>query len=428
MRLSSASTTVACVLLAGSAMAQTAAPQGRPPPPAPPKVGEPAPKTPVEKAAETVASLVRFYGTIKPTTIVSFGALESFSQPNASAETAAGNPALAVLPDESRATFQVAQSRVGLFVGEQTRARAQVEFDFVDFTKASPTVASVPRLRIAKVEWEPVPKLVLALGQDWDLHGPLNPYGSNLVGGNFQAGNTGFMRQQIKLIYTAGTVAEIAGAVGLQVANPTPKDASVEIHRVPTAALRAAWLLGKSRVGLSGIVTQLRLALNTPDQRDTAAYSGMVYADIEPAPWVHIKAEIYLARNLANLGSLALSQASIASGDLDEAGGFVSARGVITPEHAVFLTCGVAQILNSSRVVPSYSYVANVATASGTGPGMQSNLAARVGYEFRPLKALAFSFEAFIFRSRHVLQPVDQAKYDSTRVTPGLELAAFYTF
>ncbi|MDF2694387.1 MAG: hypothetical protein K0S65_2770, partial [Labilithrix sp.] len=152
--------------------------EATPPPPGGPEPAPPAPSTPptpppppaaIEKTADALANLFRFYGTLKPTVIASVGSLESFSQPNATAETAAGNPALATLPKETRGTFQVGQSRVGLWVAEKSRTRGHLEFDFVDFTKASPTVASVPRLRIATVEWEPVDKLTFTFGQDWDL-------------------------------------------------------------------------------------------------------------------------------------------------------------------------------------------------------------------------------------------------------------------
>ena len=75
---------------------------------------------------------------------------------------------------------------------ELAQRRAQLEVDFIDFSKASPTVVSLPRLRIARVEWAPTPKFSVVAGQDWDLHAPVNAHGANLVGTRFLSGNTGF--------------------------------------------------------------------------------------------------------------------------------------------------------------------------------------------------------------------------------------------
>lgn len=104
---------------------------------------------PAPSVWDQVLEALHPYATIKPTIIVSSAAVESFSQPNASAITAAGNPALALEPDHARLTFQVAQTRLGLQLNEKGVVRGQVE---IDFAKASPTTASLPRLRIAKVE------------------------------------------------------------------------------------------------------------------------------------------------------------------------------------------------------------------------------------------------------------------------------------
>ena len=407
-------------------------------PPAQPVAPAPSPAAPkptaLEKAAGVIGALIRPYGTLKPTVIMSVGTLESFGNPNASAETAAGNPMLATLPKDTRATFQVAQSRMGIYIAESSKARGQVEIDFVDFTKSSPTLASLPRLRIAKVEWEPIERLVLAMGQDWDLHSPVNGFGTNMVGGTFLAGNTGFMRQQIKAIYTFDKVAEVGTAVGFQSANNGFKDASQELARVPTFAVRAALIMGKSRIGVSGIATQLRQAPGTADERRTGSYSGLIYADLMPIKALQIKAEGYIARNLSNIGALALGFGT-AKVDIDEVGGFVSTKGQLHEKHAIYGTLGAAQVLNKGDVVPGYS-VTPAATPtgtatralSGTGPGLQFNFTARVGYEYRPVKPLALVAEVFVYRSRHVFQAADAGTFDPMRNAPGAEVGAMYTF
>src|SRR5688572_700040 len=82
---------------------------------------------------------IQVYGFIIPTWTLASGAVASFSQPNSSAYPAAGNPAVDISRDAGRSTFQVAQSRIGIHITPTTKARGDLEFDFIDFSKASPT-------------------------------------------------------------------------------------------------------------------------------------------------------------------------------------------------------------------------------------------------------------------------------------------------
>ena len=205
-------------------------------------------------------------------------AVESFGNQNASAITAAANPVLANLPNESRLTFQAAQTRFGIWVGEKTPFRAHLEFDFIDFAKASPTVQALLRLRIAAVEGSVTERLVLTAGQDWDLDAPINAFGVNLVGTQFESGNHAFMRHQVKALYTVGKAVELGVAVGLQNANATAKDViDREIARMPTFAVRHRPAGQGSRAGVSGILTRLRLA-------GTATVSASVSPSPAPPP------------------------------------------------------------------------------------------------------------------------------------------------
>ena len=405
-------------------------------PPAPPPAAAPAePASPVLAAAQAVVDAIRVYGTLRPAVTVSSSAVESFSNPNAAAVTAAANPVLANLPDDARLSFQAAQTRFGIWVNEKGPVRGHLEFDFIDFTKASPTVQSLLRLRIASVEYNPVEPLTLALGQDWDLDAPLNPFGVNLVGAYFQSGNHGFMRQQFKIIDKVGDHLELGLAIGMQGSNATAKDAAIELARVPTFALRVTALLGKyGKIGLSGIATQMRYSPG-PNQRRAFAGGGTLFADLTAYETLGIRLEAYAGQNLANIGSLAIGNGNLAE-DITEAGGFISARQTFLEKHGVYATFGQARAFDGDKVVPSYAYPANAgdtpafstATLAGTGPGIRWNRSARIGYEFKPIKGLTLALEGFWYRTRHSLLMIDRARVSDTAEAFGVDTAALYTF
>lgn len=402
----------------------------------PPAASAPPPSA-LGRAAQVVGELVRIHGILRPTVTFSSHAVESFSNSNAGAVTAAGNPVLSNLPDDARLSFQVAQTRFGLWVAEKESVRAHLEFDFIDFGKASPTVQAVLRLRIAAVEWSPTERLTIAAGQDWDLFAPLNPHGVNLVGGHFQSGNTGFMRHQVKALYKLGDSLELASAIGLAGSNATSRDGPIELARMPTLALRATGLLGKlGRLGLNGIVTRLRFSPGSDDERHALAGAIGGFGELLPTETLAVRFEAYLGRNLANLGALALATGRTGK-DVDEVGAWVSARQAFLEQHAVYASYGFARVLDGDDVVPSYIYPSALpgmlpalssATLAGSGPGIRWNTALRLGYDYKPIKALALVLEGFWYKTRHVLLGIDDRAGSDTPHAFGADVAMVYTF
>jgi hypothetical protein len=89
---------------------------------------------------------------------------------------------------------------------------------------------------------------------------------------------------------------------------------------------------------------------------------------------------------------------------------------------------GIAQVLNDENVVASYAIPAmGVAAVAGTGPGMTSNLTARLGYEYRFDKSVAVMAEGFAFQSEHVLAPEEAMTIDGDVTALGAELGIFFT-
>jgi len=374
------------------------------------KVEPPKPE-PVKEAPP----LFRIYGMIKPTIIGAGSAVESYSQQNATAVTAAANPVLASSPDSGRLTFQVGQSRLGFHVGEGTPYHAHIEMDFLDFTKSSPTVASVPRLRIAKLDWKPVDNVTVTAGQDWELAQPVNPHGMNYVGALFLAGNSAFMRQEVKVLYGVGN-GEFGISAGLRNNTNGAVDTAVETSLTPTLSFRAQYGFGKNgKIGVSGIGTAI-LYKGVGGVADTRSFAGLggVYADVTLSG-INLRAEGYAGRNAASMYMLTLGTGRVGTGnipiDMYELGGFLSVR-VPVDIVGIYGMFGGASILNDADVVPSYSYAANSTTAAlgTTGSGIKWNMMGRLGVDVKIWKSLSFLFEGFWVRTKHSLQAVDSSK------------------
>jgi hypothetical protein len=206
---------------------------------------------------------LRAYGFIRAMIDLSNG-VESFTNPNASAITAAVNPVFLQAPDEVYLSFQVQQSRVGLMINERGPVRGQIEFDFIHFDQSTPTTAAFPRVRIAEVQIALDAKHRFCLGQNWDIFSPTNPFSANPVGNLFQAGNAGFMRHQLGWVGTFGLV-ELAAALGFQGANNGPTYNFLEMDAVPTGSLRTAIRTRKPTDGSAS--SRSRPLLATPPER-----------------------------------------------------------------------------------------------------------------------------------------------------------------
>lgn len=363
----------------------------------------------------------RLYGFLKPTFTIADG-VETFNQANLSAPTAAVNPVFSEDPNAAAFTLQANQSRFGVVLGEGTPVKAVAELDFIHFDQASPTTAGFPRVRQAYVEYTPVEGQKIAMGQMWDLFAPVNPHTFNYIASGLTAGNSGFMRQQAMWQGTFG-VLEVGGAVGLPAANNASSAGNVEYGLIPTAATKVAIRLDKNIVfGVTGIGSQIRLAPET----FTYAYAGNVYADVTLGIF-NLRAEAYAGQNTANLGLLTLAVGR-ADADLQDAGGFVSAKATLFEQHSVYGTLSGATVLDIDKVKPGYTPATDTAAATRTALGIGYNAQARLGYSFSPIKGLSFVVEPFLLATEHELHPQDAALFSEQRIAFGADVGALYQF
>lgn len=340
------------------------------------------------------------YGFLLPTWTLSSAGVESFSQQNGGAYTAAANPVLQRSPDQARSTFQVAQSRFGFTLEPVKSARGRMEFDFIDFSKASPTTAALIRVRRAVIEADIDDSTMFRFGQDWDLGSPTNPITFNPIGNYFQAGNIGFMRIQAEVIHKSGDF-EHALALGLPGSNNNSVDSTLELTVAPTVALRETYKpSANSQTGVSVLASTMRRDTGSSN-RIFAGYANAFYEG--KTETCELRAEAYVGQNTFNLGSLGLGFGTIGAESVKEAGGYISGRHHLSEKTAIFGGVGAAFVLNPNEMVASYSGTA----LTNTGPGIERNYTARIGGQWNPIQSLSVFMELAGLATRHHLRPAD---------------------
>lgn len=358
-------------------------------------------------SAQTAApSPIKIFGFIKAGTVMSTSGVESFGRPDAVAYTAAGNPALSLHRNRASQSFQVQQSRFGILAPVSEDVAGTLEFDFVDFSKSTPTTASVIRLRRAFVTFKNE-DWTFNVGQDWDLFSPLAPHSYNYIGHYFGSGDLGFMRIQGQALKKSGNW-EHAIAVGFPGNNNGLSQGTLEYSFAPTLALRETWKDSGWTLGASGIVGHLE---DSATDRTLTPY-GLNLFGKKTMENFEVTSEVYFGQNLENMSMLALGYSPTFK-KLNEFGGYVTMK-YKSNRHGFFGGLGHSRILSASNLTPSYGYVGGKPvlnlTGTSTGYGILQNSTARLGYDYSWSPQLNFFFETAFLLTRHKLDPADDAR------------------
>lgn len=354
----------------------------------------------VSATADDVKVNLGWYGFLLPTWTLSSAGVESFSQQNSGAYTAASNPVLQRSPDQARSTFQVAQSRFGFTLGPSRSARGRMEFDFIDFSKSSPTTAALPRVRRAVIEADLDNFTTIRFGQDWDLASPTNPITFNPIGNYFQAGNIGFMRIQGQVIHSSGNF-EHAVALGLPGSNNNSVDSALELTVAPSIAIRETYRPSSNvRLGVSVLATTMRRD-TASSKRIFAGFANVFYESTSEE--CEIRSEFYFGQNTFNVGSLGLGFGIAGAEAAKEAGAYFSGRYHFSEKAAIYGGIGAAFVLNPNEMAAAYSGT----SLTNTGPGIERNFTMRAGGQWKPTAPLVAFIELAGLSTRHHLHPAD---------------------
>ena len=319
-------------------------------------------------------------GFLIPTVTLASSGLETFSQPNASAFTAAGNPALRRNVRDSQLSWEVAQSRIGFKWVQPEGVEALLEFDFIDFTKSAPTTSAIPRVRRALVQWGSPSSWRFQFGQDWDLVSPLAPFTMNWVGHYFQSGDIGFMRIQA-VAYKRYDSFESAWALGLPSQNTLSAPSGVEMGKWPTVSWRGSWQeSSSSRYGVSALLASVEPSATDSFRIFAGTFTAFGEGRVGQTRWV---SEAYLGQNTFNLGMLGLAYGDRNHPRVRESGAYLTLKHSLEDSFRVFGGVGGSWALNPDSIQSSYSRTGGVATLNSpsTGPGLVRNLTVRAGVE-----------------------------------------------
>jgi hypothetical protein len=324
------------------------------------------------------------YGFLKSSAMYADKALASYNNINLSAPTHA---VAETRPQDktSRFSFQTQQSRLGTTV-TKGNVSGRFEFDFIDFSKSSPTTQMNPRVRIASVTYAWDNNKVI-IGQDWDLFSPVTSYTFDYVGLYFMAGNSGFMRQQAQYLKTVGDW-EFGAALGMAGNNPGVTDSDLELGKSPTYSGRITRKIQDGRLGVSVIYSTLHFNTTTTSPstaQDAYGYNAFYEQKVGS---FNIKSEAYYGQNLNNLGALTIAK-GVAKNNVREFGGTLTAQYILNETQTIFAGLGLAKVDNKSNItpfsIPTTGVIAN--------PGVRSNFLSRVGYEYKVTPDLSWLSE-----------------------------------
>ena len=343
---------------------------------------------------------ISFSGFIKTSANAADAGLASFNNINMTAPTHA---VAQKRPQDksSRFSFQTQQTRIGSTL-TKNNVMGKVEFDFVDFSKSSPTTQMVPRVRIALMSYT-FEDYRVQVGQDWDLYSPVNQFTFNHVGNYFMAGNTGFMRQQAQVHRKSGDW-ETSFALGMAGSNPGVSDADLELGKSPTYAGRVTKNLKDGKIGVSAIYTTLNYERTNNSRRDSYGYN--FFYDKKYGA-ITVRTEAYYGQSLANIGTLAIGKGTNTR-NVREWGGVSTLQYNLTDTKMIFGGAGLTKADNKSEVT-AFSLVDNVIT----NPGVRSNFVSRVGYEWKLTSDLSWISEVTRFETQ---SKINDDKYETQLV------------
>ncbi len=297
-----------------------------------------------------------FYGFIKASYLHSDNSVSSFGNDSIQAPTEAqnihtdettGSKQTANYKNQSKDSFQVAQTRFGVTLKKSEKLSAKLEFDLTDFTN-NPIAKNDARLRIGEIYYKFSENLSMRVGQGWTSFAGVSSFTFSPVASNFRAGQTGFLAHQAELKYTMNKLSffgalsqkgrNLTGYPKSNGGNTDPLVQDVSSRGLPQVIGKVEYNNDTQKVGVAytyakfdydnvDYVNGSTPAVNAHGE-STKSYGGKVYYQGKMDRF-ELRGEAFQGSNLNDLNFLSLADHTVSTGknrNIQEFGYFLSGR------------------------------------------------------------------------------------------------------
>ena len=241
------------------------------------------------------------YGFIKGDMVYATKGVLSFDKPNLSAAQRASGADTAALG------FTAMHTRFGLkgSTGDNVKVGGTLELDF--FGEGFDANAK-PRIRLAYA-WMAAGNFELRFGQQWDIFSPNNATTNNTNGNMWYAGNLGFRRGQIQLLYKI-PMESLAPMVQLAFCEGSKEAVGLGADNYATLPMiqgrLSAKLLKKGVVGVYFVHASYDPNPDVGDDEYNTTGLGLDF-DLPFNPLLALKGEVNVGKNLLNANLFSIS-------------------------------------------------------------------------------------------------------------------------
>ena len=331
------------------------------------------------------------FGVVNVGVLHSDRMVKSYGKDSMTAPTEVGR-ANEPLNDLNRTSIQSAQSKFGWNFRANENISGVLELDMVNFDKSTPSTHEL-RVRKASFQYQRSDSSRIRIGKDFMIFNGVGPHTSNWVGGNYRAGNTGFILDEMvyfrplgawELALSLGNFGRNFGETNNPIAG-TYSDLSFPSYTVRLENKGEWGHWGLAYMGSIG----LRSDLAVSGQPRVEAWAAKVYFDLNfwQANW---RFSVYQGVNAADLALLGLAHAKQGTNEfnVEEEGAFLSVQHQLTEKQALYGGVSAARIKN-----PTVGVVANT---------LSKNQVLRLGYKQELEKGLHGFVEFSEFSSDYV--------------------------
>lgn len=257
--------------------------------------------------------------------------------------------------ESSATSFQTAQSRFSFNV-THGKTKGVIEFDMIDgedgFNNQTALQSQEPRTRLAYVQHQFTDELLVFIGQKWTSAAGIKGIGSfNFVGNGFQAGNTGFLMEELGATYNKSKMSYTLALSGKGKNDNANGVNHNELGSSPGVAIDVHYKADQFTVGFArhGATLNYELADGYVSGGNKEAYFNKVYF-LTQFGKSKLFGEFYQGQALNNLNALgvgaavSMSGSGVVSDEIKESGYWLTFQTAVGEKGLITLGYGMASV------------------------------------------------------------------------------------